>query len=148
MPTAYTLVKRGKGFSTVDKGYRALVRDYPERWRNVVGQCLALMREEWRSENELRLREQPISVGEKGFVMMFNVNDLTFLRLRKRGASATYTALVPVGNSGSFSHVFTFSISKGKIKETAEVKSFLRRFPENGWAMIEWMERSVINGEE
>ena len=148
MPTAYTLVKRGKSFSTVDKGYRALVRDYPERWRDVTEQCLKLMRDVRRTDNERRLREQQVKVDEISSIAAFKVDGITLLRMRNKGASATFSALVPIGDSDSFSHIFTFLISKGRVMETAEVKSFLRKFPVNGWAMIGWMERSVTDGEK
>lgn len=148
MPTAYTLVKRGKSFSTVDKGYRALVRDYPKRWHIATEQCLALMRNVRRTDNERRLREQQVNACEISAIAAFKVDGITILKMRNKGTSATFAALVPIGDSDSFSHVFTFLISRGRVMDTVEVKSFLRKFPVNGWAMIGWMERSVTDGEK
>lgn len=148
MPTSYTLVKRGKGFSVTDKGYRALVRDYPKTYHLALDVARSVIRDGDRKERESWLRKKRISVEKLPSPPACVIEGLMAIRMRKRGSSATFVILVPDTDGDSFSGVFTFLISKGKTKETADVKSFLRKFPHNGLAVINWMENEVTNGEK
>ncbi|MBM9615323.1 hypothetical protein JWJ90_13645 [Desulfobulbus rhabdoformis] len=132
----------------MDKGYKALVRDYPKSYKQAIAQCLEIIRGEQREKMEAERRSVSIEVVESlQPPRTFFVEGMTVLWFKKRGLAARFVVLVPSGKHQIFSTVFTFLVSKGKVKETRETLAFVRKFPANGLAVINWMEEAV-NGKK